>query len=59
MAKEKGLKFTISTDAHVDRNLDYLRYGVYQARRGWLEADDVLNTRPWSELEEIFGASES
>lgn len=54
MAKDRGLKFTISTDAHVDRNLDYLRYGVHQARRGWLEPEDVLNTRSWSELEEFL-----
>ncbi|MFB6347537.1 MAG: DNA polymerase/3'-5' exonuclease PolX [bacterium] len=55
MAKDKGLKVTISTDAHVDRNLDYMQYGVYQARRGWLEPDDILNTRPWSELQDLFG----
>lgn len=55
MARDKGLKVTISTDAHVDRNLDYMKYGVYQARRGWLEPEDVLNTRPWSELKDFFG----
>lgn len=55
MAKDKGVKLTISTDAHVDRNLDFMKYGVYQARRGWLEKDDVLNTRPWSELKDFFG----
>ncbi len=55
MAKDKGLKVTISTDAHVDRNLDYIKYGLYQARRGWIEPEDVLNTRPLSGLMSFFG----
>jgi len=44
MAKERGLKVVISTDAHSSGQLGYLRYGVGQARRGWLEKGDVLNT---------------
>jgi DNA polymerase (family 10) len=50
MAKEMGLKLSISTDAHRVAELDYLRFGVGQARRGWLSPDDVLNTRPLSDL---------
>jgi DNA polymerase (family X) len=49
-AKDAGLKLAISTDAHSLDNLDYMKYGVAQARRGWLEKDDVINTRPWNEL---------
>jgi len=45
MAKERGLKVVISTDAHSATQLGYLRYGLAQARRGWLEKADVLNTR--------------
>jgi DNA polymerase (family 10) len=45
MARERGVKVAISTDAHRVAELDYLRFGVDQARRGWLEAADVLNTR--------------
>lgn len=45
LAKELGVKVAISTDAHSSTNLDYMRFGVDQARRGWLEADDVINTR--------------
>jgi len=45
MAKERGVKIVISTDAHSTSDLDFMRFGVYQARRGWLEKDDVLNTR--------------
>jgi len=47
MAKELGVKIAISTDAHNPLSLDFMRLGVGQARRGWLEKDDVLNTRSW------------
>jgi DNA polymerase (family 10) len=53
-AKEAGVKLAISTDAHSTDQLDYMRLGVGYARRGWLEADDVLNTRSWSELEKLL-----
>jgi DNA polymerase (family 10) len=33
----------VDTDAHAPDSLDYARYGVHTARRGWCEADDVLN----------------
>jgi DNA polymerase (family 10) len=54
LAKEMGLKLSISTDAHSPDELAFMRYGVYQARRGWLEADDVLNTRSWRELKALL-----
>ena len=44
MAKERGVKIVISTDAHSTRGLTAMRYGVQMARRGWLEARDVINT---------------
>lgn len=44
LAKSKGVKFVISTDAHHIRHLANMKYGVSMARRGWLEASDVLNT---------------
>jgi DNA polymerase (family 10) len=31
-----------------------MRFGVYQARRGWLESDDVLNTRSWKDLKKLL-----
>jgi DNA polymerase (family X) len=49
-AKELGVKVVVSTDAHSPRGLDYMRFGVDQARRGWLEARDVLNTMSLAEL---------
>jgi DNA polymerase (family 10) len=53
MAKERGVKIVISTDSHSTTNLDFIRYGVQMARRGWLEKKDVLNTLP---VEEFLGA---
>jgi len=43
-AKARGVRFTISTDAHHPKHLHNMRYGVMMARRGWLESKDVLNT---------------
>jgi DNA polymerase (family 10) len=54
LAKEMGVKVAISTDAHSTANLDFMRFGVDQARRGWLEPADVLNTRGWDELRRLF-----
>ncbi|MGM0400610.1 MAG: DNA polymerase/3'-5' exonuclease PolX, partial [Chloroflexota bacterium] len=54
MAKNRGLKVSISTDAHGTEELKFIRYGVYQARRGWLEPEDVLNTRSWDELKRLL-----
>lgn len=50
LAKSLGLKVTISTDAHAAVELDFMRFGLDQARRGWLEPQDVLNTLPLPEL---------
>ena len=44
-AKSLGVKFTISTDAHHPKHLANMRFGVQMARRGWLSASDIMNTR--------------
>ncbi|MGB7931923.1 MAG: DNA polymerase III, partial [Gammaproteobacteria bacterium] len=54
LARELGLKVAISTDAHGIEQLDYMRFGIGQARRGWLEAGDVLNTRRLDELRKLL-----
>ncbi len=54
MAKDMGLRVAISTDAHSISDLDFMRFGIGQARRGWLEADDVLNTRNWEEIKKLL-----
>ncbi len=50
-AKAAGCRFTLSTDAHARSHLAYMKYAVFQARRGWLEAKDVLNTYGVKKLE--------
>jgi len=55
MAKKEGVKVAVSTDAHAQNDLDFMRFGVGQARRGWLETGDVLNTRSWKDLSEELG----
>ncbi len=51
MAKEAGVPVAISSDAHDATHLANLRYGVWVARRGWLEPKDVWNTLPLAELQ--------
>jgi len=53
-AKQLGIKMVISTDAHSQGDFDYIRCGINQARRGWLEAKDVLNTRSVGELQKLL-----
>jgi DNA polymerase (family 10) len=50
MAKDEGALVAINADAHSVHEFDNLVYGVGQARRGWLEKADVLNTRPFDEV---------
>jgi DNA polymerase (family 10) len=50
LAREAAVKIVISTDAHRTAELDYMSFGVDQARRGWLEPADVANTYPLSEF---------
>lgn len=54
LAKEEGVLVAISSDAHSRDDLVNLRLGIGQARRGWLEAGDVLNTRPLPELRRLL-----
>jgi DNA polymerase (family 10) len=53
-ARDAGVALVISTDAHRVDELNYMRYGVDQARRGWCEARHVLNTRPLPELQKAL-----
>lgn len=53
-AKRKGVRFTISTDSHQIRHLQNMQYGITMARRGWLEASDVMNALPLKQFEEAI-----
>lgn len=50
MAKKLGQKLVISTDAHRKDNLNDMKYGVDQARRGWADKQQILNTLPLADL---------
>jgi DNA polymerase (family X) len=54
-AREMGVKLIINTDSHRVDHLDYMRFGVGTARRGWCEAKDILNTLPLEKFMEFLG----
>ena len=49
-AIESGVKISIDSDAHSTDHFQFLEYGIGQARRGWAEKKDVINTRSWEEM---------
>ncbi len=53
-AVEAGVQMTIDSDAHAARHLGYLKYGIAQARRGWAEKKDIINTRPLEEMRALL-----
>lgn len=57
MAKSEGVLVSINSDSHSRLQFENLRFGISQARRGWLEAGDVLNTRTLSQLRPLLAAT--
>lgn len=53
-AKKAGVKMIINSDAHQKQQLSSMEFGVSQARRGWAEKEDVLNTRELEKLKDFF-----
>jgi len=53
-AKETGVKMVINTDAHSKEHLSLMGFGVSQARRGWLEKEDIVNAWPLDKLLSFF-----
>jgi len=53
LARKRGIKFVISTDAHSTEDLNYLRFGIYLARRAGIRKKDVLNTLPLEEFKKF------
>ncbi|MEU1620126.1 DNA polymerase/3'-5' exonuclease PolX [Streptomyces sp. NPDC005722] len=49
-ARRHGVRFAVDSDAHSTVHLDFMRYGVGTAQRGWLTADDVVNAWPLTRL---------
>lgn len=54
MARDQGVLVAVNSDAHGSDEFEQLRYGVQQARRGWLEKRHVLNTRPLNEVRKLL-----
>jgi DNA polymerase (family 10) len=53
-AKEFGVKMAINTDAHHLDQMRFVEYGIAQARRGWAEKKDIINTQPLEKLLNFF-----
>lgn len=53
-AKAEGVKMIINTDSHQKEQLLQMEYGISQARRGWAEKEDIINTQPVDKLLEYF-----
>jgi DNA polymerase (family X) len=53
-AGEAGVLIAVNSDAHQLSALEWPEIGIGQARRAWLTKDQVLNTRPWSEIEPLL-----
>jgi DNA polymerase (family 10) len=53
-AKEAGVKMVINTDSHHKDQMRFIEYGIAQARRGWAEKKDVINTQPLEKLLKYF-----
>jgi DNA polymerase (family 10) len=56
LAKSKGVKCAINPDAHHTSQLQFLKFGVGTARKGWLTRDDVVNTLPLEKIEVVLAA---
>jgi len=53
-AKEAGVKMVINTDSHYKDQMRFIEYGIAQARRGWAEEEDIINTQPLEKLLKFF-----
>lgn len=56
LAKKRGGLVTIGSDAHTVGQMDFMSYGISVARRGWLEPNDVVNTRSWADLQTLLAS---
>lgn len=59
LARDEGVLIAINSDSHSENGFDNLRFGIDQARRGWLEKKDVLNTRPLKALRRLLERARS
>jgi DNA polymerase (family 10) len=55
LAKDHGVKVVLGTDSHSSHHLEFMRFGIATARRGWLEKEDILNTYSLKTIEKMLG----
>jgi DNA polymerase (family X) len=53
-ARDVGVKVIVSTDAHIEDDMENMAFGVGQALRGWLSAHNIGNTLKWHKLIKLF-----
>jgi DNA polymerase (family 10) len=51
---KRGIPLVINTDAHSTNNMEFMEFGIGQARRGWVEEKNVLNTLAWKKFQKII-----
>jgi DNA polymerase (family 10) len=59
MARDEGARVVVNSDAHGEHEFDNLDFGIGQARRGWLESKDVINTRLLREVRDWLAGKET
>jgi len=57
MARDEGVLISVNSDAHSVNDFANLKYGIGQARRGWLEKKDILNTHPLNQLRKLLNSA--
>jgi DNA polymerase (family 10) len=53
-AVKRGIKLVIDTDSHSQEQMDYMRFGISTARRGWVTPRDVVNTLSLTQMRELL-----
>ncbi len=53
-AKEVGVKMVINTDSHHKDQMRYIEFGIAQAKRGWAEKENIINTQPIEKILKFF-----
>lgn len=53
-AVKRGITLVINTDSHSEAQMDFMKYGVSVARRGWAKSNDILNTKTYNEIRRWF-----
>lgn len=58
-ARDRGVRLALGSDAHSADEFEFLKYGILQARRGWLEKKDLLNTLSLEDLRPLLARTMS